>query len=76
LPMTALDQELFTLKRNLTLAFGSAFLIAVGLSIWLARSVTKPLSDIATAARELAAGNLAVRMKASASDEVGFLANT
>jgi two-component system phosphate regulon sensor histidine kinase PhoR len=74
--MTALDQELFTLKRNLTLAFGSAFLIAVGLSIWLARSVTKPLSDIATAARELAAGNLAVRMKASASDEVGFLANT
>ena len=38
LPMTALDQELATLKRNLTLAFGSAFLIAVALSIWLARS--------------------------------------
>ena len=53
LPMTALEQELATLKRNLTLAFGSAFLIAVALSIWLARSLTKPLSDMATAAGNL-----------------------
>jgi two-component system phosphate regulon sensor histidine kinase PhoR len=76
LPMTALDQELSTLKRNLTLAFGSAFLIAVGLSIWLARSLTKPLSDMATAARELAVGNLAVHVETSARDEVGLLAHT
>ena len=76
LPMTALDQELATLKRNLTLAFGSAFLIAVGLSIWLARSLTKPLSDMATAARELAVGNLAVHVETSARDEVGLLAHT
>jgi two-component system phosphate regulon sensor histidine kinase PhoR len=76
LPMTALDEELFTLKRNLTLAFGSAFLIAVGLSIWLARSLTKPLSDMATAARQLAAGNLSVRLQPSAHDEVGLLADT
>jgi two-component system, OmpR family, phosphate regulon sensor histidine kinase PhoR len=76
LPMTALDQELATLKRNLTLAFGSAFLIAVALSIWLARSLTKPLSDMATAARQLAAGNLAVHVETSARDEVGLLAHT
>ncbi len=76
LPMTALDQELSTLKRNLTLAFGSAFLIAVALSIWLARSLTKPLSDMATAARQLAGGNLAVRVETSARDEVGLLAHT
>ena len=76
LPMTALDQELATLKRNLTLAFGSAFLIAVALSIWLARSLTKPLSDMATAARQLAGGNLAVHVETSARDEVGLLAHT
>ena len=76
LPMTALDQELFTLKRHLALAFGSAFLIAVGLSIWLARSLTKPLSDMADAARQLAAGNLAVHLETSAHDEVGLLAQT
>jgi two-component system, OmpR family, phosphate regulon sensor histidine kinase PhoR len=76
LPMTALDQELATLKRNLTLAFGSAFLIAVGLSIWLARSLTKPLSDMVTAAQQLAGGNLAVHVETSARDEVGLLADT
>jgi two-component system, OmpR family, phosphate regulon sensor histidine kinase PhoR len=76
LPMTTLEQELTKLKRNLTLAFGSAFLIAVGLSIWLARSLTKPLSDMATAARQLAAGNYSVRIQTSSRDEVGLLAAT
>lgn len=76
LPMTTLEQELTKLKRNLTLAFGSAFLIAVGLSIWLARSLTKPLSDMATAARQLAGGNYSVRIRTSSRDEVGLLAAT
>lgn len=76
LPMTTLEQELTKLKRNLTLAFGSAFLIAVGLSIWLARSLTKPLSDMATAARQLAGGNYSVRIQTPSSDEVGLLAAT
>ena len=75
-PMTALEQELAKLKRNLALAFGSAFLIAVGLSIWLARSLTKPLSDMATAARQLAAGNHSVRIQVRSSDEVGLLGDT
>jgi len=76
LPMTALEQELTKLKRNLSLAFGSAFLIAVGLSVWLARGLTKPLSDMATAARQLAAGNHSVRIQTSSRDEVGLLADT
>jgi two-component system, OmpR family, phosphate regulon sensor histidine kinase PhoR len=76
LPMTALEQELSTLKRNLALAFGSAFLVAVALSIWLAGSLTKPLSDMATAARQLAAGDLAVHVETPARDEVGLLADT
>jgi two-component system phosphate regulon sensor histidine kinase PhoR len=76
LPMTALEHELATLKRNLMLAFGSAFLVAVALSVWLARSLTKPLSDMATAARHLAAGNLTVHVQSSSHDEVGLLADT
>jgi two-component system phosphate regulon sensor histidine kinase PhoR len=76
LPMTALEQELSTLKRNLALAFGSAFLFAVALSIWLAGSLTKPLSDMASAARQLAAGNLGVHVETPARDEVGLLADT
>lgn len=76
LPMTRLDEELATLKRNLLLAFVSAFLIAVGLSIWLARSLTKPLLDMTTAARQLAAGNHTVHIQTSSRDEVGLLADT
>ena len=76
LPMTALEQELGKLKRNLILAFGSAFLIGVALSVWLARSLTKPLSDMAAAARQLAVGNHTVRIETSSRDEVGLLAAT
>ena len=76
LPMTALDEELTKLKRNLMLAFASAFMIAVGLSIWLAGSLTKPLLDMATTARKLAAGDHTVHIQTSSHDEVGVLADT
>ena len=76
LPMTTLDQELVKLKRNLTLAFLSAFFIAVGLGVWLARSLTKPLLDMTDAARRLAAGDHSVRIQTSSRDEVGLLADT
>jgi two-component system phosphate regulon sensor histidine kinase PhoR len=76
LSMTRLDEELATLKRNLMLAFVSAFLLAVGLSIWLAKSLTKPLLDMATTARQLAEGNHTVHIQTSSRDEVGLLADT
>lgn len=76
LPMTTLDEALSKLERNLMLAFVTAFMIAVGLSIWLAGSLTKPLLDMATAARQLAAGNHSVHIQTSSHDEVGVLANT
>ncbi len=76
LPMTTFDHEVAKLHRNLALAFGIAFLIAVALSVGLARSITKPLSDIAIAARQLANGNHAVRIRTGSRDEVGLLADT
>lgn len=76
LPMLTFEHELTTLKRNLLLAFGMAFLVVVGLSIWLARTLTKPLSDMAEAARDLATGNHNVFLPSSSHDEVGLLAET
>ncbi|WP_455388884.1 two-component system histidine kinase PnpS [Petrachloros mirabilis] len=76
LPMTTLDEGLSKLKRNLMLAFVTAFMIAVGLSIWLAGSLTRPLLDMATAARQLAAGDHTVHIQTSSHDEVGVLADT
>ncbi|MDO8355327.1 MAG: ATP-binding protein [Nitrospirota bacterium] len=76
LPMTTFDHEVAKLHRNLALAFGIAFLIAVALSVGLARSITKPLSDIAIAARQLANGDHTVRIRTGSRDEVGLLADT
>ncbi|MDP1947587.1 MAG: ATP-binding protein [Nitrospirota bacterium] len=76
LPMTTFDHEVAKLHRNLALAFGIAFLVAVALSVWLARSITKPLSDIAIAARRLANGDHTVRIRTGSRDEVGLLADT
>lgn len=76
LPITMIDRELAALKQQLILAFASAFLIAVGLSLWLARGLTKPLSQMAAAARRLAAGDHSVHIPTSTHDEVGLLADT
>ena len=76
MPMAQLDQEIKKLRRSLAIAFGSAFLVSVAFSMWLARSITRPLSDIATAAQQLVAGIPGIRIQTTARDEVGLLADT
>jgi len=74
LPMVVLDHEISELQRNLLLALGVAFFMAVLLSIWLARSITQPLSDIALAAQRLISDHRTVPIRTTAKDEVGLLA--
>jgi len=50
-----------------------AILIALGFAVWITRSITKPVSEAAAAANELAEGNLTVKIKADSKDEVGQL---
>lgn len=76
LPMEVLDREIAKLKQSLVLTLAAAFLIALSLSIWLSHNLTKPLSDMAAAARELAAGNHHIRIATSSRDEVGLLGDT
>ena len=76
LPMTMFNREADTLHRDLTLALGLAFLIAVVPTVWFAHRITKPLSEIAIAAQPLAKGDLAVRIRTGSRDEVGLLADT
>lgn len=76
LPMVELDRELSETRRHLVLVFGTAFLVALLLSVWLAQSIAKPLSDIVSAARQLDIGNLALHIRTTAQDEVGLLAST
>lgn len=61
---------------SLGLALSIAFLVAAILSLWLAHSITTPLSDLTLAARQLDAGQPAAPLKTAAHDEIGSLAST
>ena len=76
IPLAQVDRASDEFKYRLFLAIGVAFLLTVTLSIWLAHSITKPLSEIASAAQALSMGNSTMRIKTTAQDEVGLLAST
>ena len=76
LPLTSIDERVRHIQQDLLTAFGAAFLLAMVLSLWVSRNLTKPLSEMAAAARQLAAGTPGIRLVVSSSDEVGLLAST
>jgi two-component system, NtrC family, nitrogen regulation sensor histidine kinase NtrY len=53
---------------------GASILLAILLSSWAAARVTKPVEELAIAAREVAGGNLQAQVDVSSSDEIGELA--
>jgi len=53
---------------------GASIVLAILLSSWAAARVTKPVEQLASAAREVAGGNLHTQVEVSSSDEVGELA--
>jgi two-component system nitrogen regulation sensor histidine kinase NtrY len=53
---------------------GTGILVAVLLSLWLAGRVTRPVEQLADAARHVAQGNWDTRVEVNARDEVGQLA--
>jgi len=55
-------------------AGGVGVLLAVLLSWWAAARITRPVEELAGAARNVAAGNWSVRVDSTSSDEVGELA--
>jgi signal transduction histidine kinase len=58
------------------LAAGAGLLLAVLLSSWAAARVTKPVEELARAAREVAAGSWNVQVAANSKDEIGELADS
>ena len=76
LPMVLPDEDIDQVERHILMALGIAFLSAFSLTVWLARSLTQPLSDIAQAAQRLASGNQTTPIKTASQDEVGLLAAT
>jgi signal transduction histidine kinase len=56
------------------LAGGIGILLAILLSSWAAARFTRPIEELATAAREVSAGNLKTQVEVTSTDEVGELA--
>jgi signal transduction histidine kinase len=53
---------------------GAGILLAILLSSWAAARFTRPIEELAVAAREVAGGNLHTQVEVSSADEVGDLA--
>jgi len=51
----------------------AAFLIAVAMAWFITRSITRPVSEAADAAKELSEGNLTIKIKSDSTDETGQL---
>jgi len=62
------------LRNNIMIASGLALLAAAVLAYWLARTITRPIHQLAKGAMEIGSGNLEYRIAMPAKDEIGQLA--
>lgn len=74
LPMVQLDRDIARLQRTLIGALAGALLVIALLSLWLARSIAAPLSEIAQTARQLASDRRIAPIKTTAHEEASLLA--
>ena len=67
--------QLRAVKRRLYVHSLVAALLALGAGIVIARQITRPVNQLATAARHVVEGDLAAPVQVSARDEIGLLGN-
>ncbi|MBU8880425.1 HAMP domain-containing histidine kinase [Bacillus sp. FJAT-29790] len=76
---TSMEQlnEVFLKNAVVLLSVGGiVIIIAASLGFFLANTITKPVSQITRAAKEMAAGKFSTRVKKEKDDEIGKLAET
>ena len=62
------------IRKLAVIVGGAGILLGVFMSVWFSARVTRPLAKLAAGAREVAAGDWAVRVDVRSRDEVGQLA--
>ena len=67
--------QLRAVKRRLYLHSLVAALLALGAGVVIARQITRPVDQLAAAARRVVEGDLAAPVQVSARDEIGLLGN-
>lgn len=73
MPLSQVDRLVRIIRQFILHASTLATLMAVILSVLLARSIGSPLRDMAEAAREIARGNFRRKIRAASPDELGQL---
>lgn len=74
-PMAAVAETAAILKRQLLYITAILLLVTGVLSLWLARSLTKPILHIRQVAVTMASGDFSARAEYDGSDEIGMLAH-
>ena len=64
------------IRSGALIVAGSGIFLAILMSGWVAGRVTRPVEELAAAARELSAGNWDTRVEVRSSDEIGQLADS
>ncbi len=73
LPLRSIDEQVATLHRNLWILASIIGAIALGLTLFGARRIMQPLSQLTDAAEAIAAGNYQQRIPKRGNDELGTL---
>ncbi|MDP9469949.1 MAG: cell wall metabolism sensor histidine kinase WalK [Chloroflexota bacterium] len=73
LPLSEVDAAVWRIQRDIIIAAFSASLLAVGVAVFVASRIAKPLDDLRQQARAVAAGRLDVSVEPAATKEIGEL---
>jgi len=74
LPLTEIEARHQALRGLLAATLGGAFLLSLGLSYVVARSITRPLGEMVVAAHRIARGEFQEKIRTHSNDEVADLA--
>ena len=69
-PLTELDRAIAQMHKSLLTGAFVALVVAIVISLWAAQITSAKLRDLTDAARQMAAGHLATRTRASGHDEI------
>ncbi len=75
-PLAEIDDALGALRRRLLVTSGLAFLAALGLGLWAASRLARPLRAMTAASERMAQGDFRVALPARGRDEIGTLAGS
>jgi two-component system phosphate regulon sensor histidine kinase PhoR len=73
LPLSAVTVSYATLHQGMLAGGAVALIVALGIGLFVARRVTRPVVDMQSIARQMSQGNFRVRAPTRSTDEIGML---